>query len=600
MFIYKIYMLFSGIYMVVKTKLLALTILLLITLSSILSFATPIVVRKSIIRKTTVSADGTLSTEVNVFIVLEGEGTVTIKDITALIVSENIIADPEASSVNLEDEKIVVTWENVNLAKQNILKYKVQGRSLFMASINIMVNGEPVEPDCKDGYCIIYYENAKNITYSFTLTVIASELKNQPLPIIISWRIDPSYLYPVSFSEKPSSMRESGNEVAFSWSGSINNTYSLNVTFSIRRENPWGEIYLSSPIVTISLDPRMQEKMAEEILRIIESKLEQSTGGLEGALENMSKLQEVLLNLSVMLENQSKLLMEASEEASKGSKALSNAALQLKRIYNDVNDLRDLAEKLSNTREVDLNKAEYYIDQALANFDEIEQVIREVAPSLNLSTDEMISSVKERLIEAKNLISSMKNQVKDIQSLSYKLDKSLNTFSAFIDRLDEAAKSMADLSVMLKDASEGFMEISQQMKTAANYISVNIELFSNKEIWMNYSEGFEWLNETFHSEKVKIYGVDSYNSELFGDMVEVSLPDIKVKRTPTNLKYVTEAPSKRKVSGLNPIIFALLLLPMLAFTIYHLNNPRKIDEKEEKLLEKISMLEEKLSSISSH
>ncbi len=586
--------------MIVKTKLLAFTILLLIGMSSVLSFATPIVVRKSIIRKTTISADGTASTDINVFIVLEGEGVVTIKDTTALAVSENIIADPEASSVNLENEKVVVTWENVDLAKKNILKYKVKGRSLFTANIKIMVNGEPVEPNCKNGYCIIYYENAKNITYSFTLTVIAPELKNQPLPVIISWRIDPSYLYPISFSEKPSSMRESGNEIAFSWSDSINNTYSLSVTFSIRGENPWGETYLSSPTVTISIDPRMQEKMVEEILRIIESKLEESTGGLENALENMSKLQEALLNLSAMLENQSKLLLEASEEASKGSKALSNAALQLKRIYNDASDLQDMAKRMSNISRVDLDKAEYYIDQALANFDEIEQVIREVAPSLNLSADEMISSVKDRLIEAKNLVSSMKSQLKDLEDLSYKLDRTLCTFKAFIVKLDEAAKSMAGLSVMLKDASKGFIELSEQMRTAANYISVNIELFNNKEMWMNYTEGFKWLNETFYSEIVEIYDTDSYSSELFGDMVEISLPDIKVKRTPTNLKYIAEAPRKKRISGVNPLIFALLLLPMLAFTIYHLNSPRKIDEKEEKLLEKISMLEEKLSSISSH
>jgi hypothetical protein len=107
---------------------------------------------------------------------------------------------------------------------------------------------------------------ARLINYSIAVAPLNPAFSKLQLPVSVSWSVDPTYLYPVSFSESPQSMRESGSEVSFQWSSVMNGSYSLSVVFEVRGKNPWGEIFIPQPIIMITLDPRVQFK--PQLLRV--------------------------------------------------------------------------------------------------------------------------------------------------------------------------------------------------------------------------------------------------------------------------------------------------------------------------------------------
>lgn len=564
-------------------------LLLLITLNLLVGvLAQPqITVRKSILRIQKVTPGYGSSTEVSVTLFFDSEGVYSFADNLVFAECGSIVSTTPASGHLCGEGRLRVSWLNLSVSTGEPLKYTAQGLSLLEVDLIVSAGGSPLELSCEAGYCKAVALGAREVNYTIVLRPSNVIPEGVQLPVSVSWSVDPVALYPVAFSENPQSLRESGTEISFQWTVFLNGTYVLSVVFEVRGENPWGEVLVPAPAITVSLDPRLQLSLMERYRSVMASFMERSVGNLTELRSNITKLRDLLFNLSAQFEQQSSMLASAAGAADEASDAISVAVAQLTTVAQTIEAAESALRRSLENASSAVRTARDFAQKALENAEELELELSKLNTTWlgNYTFSELVD-------EAKRALSEMQSQLSSFEKLLDQYEVAKGRLYTGVNELRVAAAQLRRLSSLLREGSYGMAQLAKGLREAAELIDSSLLKLAVTLEAQPYPEGLLEFNRTITSQVVEPIGGASIRSELMSDVVYVSLPLLKLKRSePETLTLTTRAASPR--SGLALELAALLILAAATYAVYIKNSKRSREVKQ--VMSEISRLRERLS-----
>ncbi|PLJ77501.1 hypothetical protein [Infirmifilum sp. SLHALR2] len=536
-------------------------ILALLVSSLVLAYPVETVsVRKTIIRELDVLPGCGENTTITVTLVFDSAYTGGLTDLLAFATPDCLSATVPPGRVGVSQGFLSVSWENVELKPGDSIKYSVSGKNLFDVNVSLEADGREVHADCSRGYCYVVALKAHTINYTVEIEAREDLLKKQQLPISISWSIDPLYLYPISYSESPQSLRESGTEVSFQWTSFMNGSYRLSVVFEVRGENPWGEVLIPPPTVTVSLDPRLQASLIERYRGFTLKLLEENVGNLTAFQENVTALRDLLYNLSNGFDEEARLLENASSLADAASTAMGNAAAQLTRGLDMMNSVEARVKPVLENASLALRRAKDTLDRIQGNLSVREDELRRLLESLNITGLNLtVSEVDSLLGEARKQLSLFESEVNDLKMLVGEYGAVKSQLYAATENMRAASTKLRLMAGVLRESARKLRELAGGLRQAAQLIDSSLMRLSNMIEGPLYPDSFKQFNTTILSQRATATAGDKQlRTELMGDVVYVSLPLFKVKRSEPQVSNVSLEPATKKVRAYWPAVLAVL------------------------------------------
>jgi len=550
--------------------------------------AQPITVRKSILRTTSVSPGSGPSTSITVTLFFDSEGTVNFTDVLAYALCGEITATTPPSYVACPQGRLRASWLGYNASPGEALKYTVPGLTLLNVDAQLSTEEGPLNLTCEDGYCRAVALGARQVNYTLRLSLSDALPEAVQLPVSVSWSVDPIYLYPIAFSESPQSLRESGTEISFQWTVFVNGSYTLSVVFEIRGENPWGEVVLPPPVVTASLDPRLQLSLMDRFRSFALAALEKSVGNLSEFKSNVTRLRDTLYNLSKGFDEQSKMLESAAGLADDAANAMRAAAAQLSSTIQLLDEaegrLRAELEKASAL----LAEARRLSETALNNTAELEEVLE----SLNATLPEGVD-LAELLTRSRQLLQELSKELASYQELLRRYAAAKGHAREATGYLVYASSQLSLLASTLRAAADGMRELSRGLRSAADLVDSFLAKMTSLIDSSPYPESLLEFNRTIASQVVEPIGGGQLRSELMSDAIYVSLPLVKLKRSEPQVASLPVNPAAPYQHA------TLLLLPFTASVLLVLAIARRNSRRSKSaaLISEIRLLRERLTRL---
>ncbi len=544
-----------------------------------------VTVRKSILRTTSVRPGSEPSTSITVTLFFDAEGMVNFTDTLAYAQCGEITATTPPSYVACPQGMLRATWLGYNASPGEALKYTVPGLSLLNVSVELSTEKGPLNLSCEDGYCKAVALGAHQVNYTLHLSLSEHLPRGFQLPVSVSWSVDPVYLYPIAFSESPQSLRESGTEISFQWTVFVNGSYTLSVVFEVRGENPWGEVVLPPPVITASLDPRLQLSLMDRYKSFALAALERSVGNLSEFKSNVTRLRYMLYNLSKGFEEQSKMLESAAGLADNAADAMRAAAAQLSSTVQALDEaearLRAELERVSGL----LAEARRLSETALNNTAELEEALR----ALNATLPEGFH-LADLLNRSRQALQELSRELASYQELLQRYTAAKERAREATGYLVYAASQLSLLASTLRAAADGLRELSRGLRTAADLVDSSLAKMTTLIDSNPYPDSLLEFNRTISSQMVEPVGGSQLRSELMSDAVYVSLPLVKLKRSEpqvASLPVNSTAPQQHS---------ALLLLPLAASALFAFAMARRNSRRARSaaLIGEIRLLRERL------
>lgn len=548
-----------------------------------------VTVRKNILRVQKVTPGYGSSTEVSVTLLFESEGVYSFTDNLVFAECGSVTSTAPASGYFCRDGRLRVSWLNLSVSSGEPLKYTAPGVGLLEVSLVVSAEGQPLQLSCEAGYCRGVAPGVREVNYTIILSPSSMIPEGVQLPVSISWSIDPAFLYPIAFSENPQSLRESGTEISFQWSVFLSGTYKLSVVFEVRGENPWGEVLVPAPTITASLDPRLQLSLIERYRSLMASFMERSLGNLTEMRNNITKLRDLLLNLSAQLEEQSAMLASAAGAADQASDAISVAVYQLSSAAQTIESAESALKRGLENASNALKLARELAQRALENAEELEREFSKLNITWvgNYTFSELVN-------QAKSTLTTMQSQLGSYENLLAQYSIAKGSLYTGVNELRVAASQLRKLGNMLREGSRGMAQLAKGFREAAELIDSTILKLASSLEAQPYPEGLLEFNRTITSQVVEPIGEVSVKSELMSDVVYVSLPLLKLKRSePQALTLPSYAAPRR--SGLALELAALLLVAAATYAVLSKSNKRA--RGSEQMLAEIRQLRERLSRL---
>lgn len=563
-----------------------LTLVVVLNLATVALAQPQVAVRKNILRVQKVTPGIGSTTEVTVTLFFEADGTYSFADNLVFAECGNITSTIPPAGYSCVNDSLRVTWLNLTASTGEPLKYTAPGENILEVDLLVSVEGAPLQLSCEEGYCKGVALSAREVNYTILLRPARVIPEGVQLPVTISWTVDPTSLYPIAFSENPQSLRESGTDVSFQWTVFLNGTHSLSVVFEVRGENPWGELLIPPPTITASLDPRLQLSLMERYRSALNSFLQGSVGNLTELRSNITKLRDLLLNLSAQLEVQSAMMASAAAAADQASEAMSVAVSQLssaaQRLETAENALREGVRNASAA----LSAAKELAQRALRNTEELERELSRLNATWlgNYTVAELVN-------QAKSALASMESYLNSYGKLLDQYATAKGSLYSSINELRAGAYQMRRLAGILREGSQGMSQLAKGFREAAGLIDSSILRLAASLEAQSYPEGLLEFNRTIMSQRVEPLGDPKVRSELMSDVVYVSLPLVKLKRSePQVLAPLPKAAAQRSwsVAGLA----VLLILAAALYGLYFVSSKRT--KSSEEILAEIRQLRERL------
>ncbi|MEZ0346812.1 MAG: hypothetical protein ABWK01_09690 [Infirmifilum sp.] len=554
-------------------------------------------VKKTILREQDVLPGYGENTTITTTLVFDSAYNGSITDYLVFACNGNVVANAQPSKVVVDGERLGLIWNRVILNTGDSWKYSVNGKNLFHVDVILEADGKTLQPDCSKGYCYAVALRAHEINYTIRIESFDDLIRNQQLPISVSWSMDPMYLYPIDYSMSPQSLRESGTEVSFQWTGFINGSYTLSVIFEVRGENPWGEVLVPPPTVTISLDPRLQASLIEKYRSFTLKLLQENIGNITAFKENVTKLRDLLYNLSDGFEEEANILQNAARQADDAASAMDNAAAQLTQAVLLMNNAEDsLRSSLQNASEV-IVKARELLSMLQGNITNLNKSLENLSNTLNLtrlnvSTSDIYSIVKDALSK----LNSFQTELDKAKTLLDQYKSVKSQLSAGVENIRFASNKLRLMSSTLREAAGKLQELSKGLRQAAELIDASLLKMSRLLDTPVYPESFLQYNKTIFSQQVvSTTGNISLKTDLMSDVVYIAIPLVKLKRSEPQVSNVSlETPSSR-VQAYWPLVFALVAAG------FHFTLLRKRNDVEKYaatgLEDRIKALKTRLSSL---
>mgnify|MGYP001772609999 CR=1 FL=1 len=584
-----------------KSSLLVIPLMILVSIAPFVNSAptNTVNVRKTIIREIDVLPGCSENTTVTVSLVFDSAFEGSLTDYIVFASGEGVSAPIPPTRILNDETRVGFSWNYTKLNAGDNLKYSVSGKNLFNVNMILNADGNPLQTDCSKGYCYATALKAHTINYTIVIEALDDLLKKQQLPISISWSVDPLYLYPIDYSESPQSLRESGTEVSFQWSSFMNGSYRLSVVFEVRGENPWGEVLLPAPTVTISLDPRLQASLLDKYRAFTLRLLEENIGNITVFKENVTRLRDLLFNLSDGFDEQASMLENAAFQANEAAVAMSNAAAQLSlglsRMNNAESSIRGALENASST----ISKAKEIASNIRLNISKLENQLEPVLKSLNMTNLNLSTSdISSLLNEAQTRLSLLQSQVESAKNLLDEYSTVKSQLVAGTENMIQASVKLTLMSNILRESARKLRELSRGLRQAGELIDSSLSKLANLLDAPVYPESFVKLNSTILSQQT-VSNTPSVNlkTDLMGDIVYISLPLVKIKRSEPQVSNVSLESPATKVQGYWPIIFTILIAGVYVSLLRHraLNTGKAsatdFENRIRTLKEKISRLE---------
>ena len=547
-----------------------------------------VTVRKSILRTTSVCPGSEPSTSITVTLFFDAEGMVNFTDTLAYAQCGEITATTPPSYVACPQGMLRASWLGYNASPGEALKYTVPGLSLLNVGVELSTEKGPLNLSCEDGYCKAVALGAHQVNYTLHLSLSEHLPRGVQLPVSVSWSVDPVYLYPIAFSESPQSLRESGTEISFQWTVFVNGSYTLSVVFEVRGENPWGEVVLPPPVITASLDPRLQLSLMDRYKSFALAALERSVGNLSEFKSNVTRLRDMLYNLSKGFEEQSKMLESAAGLADNAADAMRAAAAQLSSTIQALDEaearLRAELERASGL----LAEARRLSETALNNTAELEEALR----ALNATLPEGFH-LADLLNRSRQALQELSRELASYQELLQRYAAAKERAREATGYLVYAASQLSLLASTLRAAADGLRELSRGLRTAADLVDSSLAKMTTLIDSNPYPESLLEFNRTISSQMVEPVGGSQLRSELMSDAVYVSLPLVKLKRSEpqvASLPVNSTAPQQHS---------ALLLLPLAASALFAFAMARRNSRRARSaaLIGEIRLLRERLARL---
>jgi hypothetical protein len=567
---------------------LALTLALLLSWPEGAVAQPAVTVRKSILRTISVCPGSEPSTSITVTLFFDAEGMVNFTDTLAYAQCGEITATTPPSYVACPQGMLRASWLGYNASPGEALKYTVPGLSLLNVGVELSTEKGPLNLSCEDGYCRAVALGVHQVNYTLHLSLSEHLPRGVQLPVSVSWGVDPVYLYPIAFSESPQSLRESGTEISFQWTVFVNGSYTLSVVFEVRGENPWGEVVLPQPVITASLDPRLQLSLVDRYRSFALAALERSVGNLSEFKSNVTRLRDMLYNLSKGFEEQSKMLESAAGLADNAADAMRAAAAQLSSTVQVLDEaearLRAELERASGL----LAEARRLSETALNNTAELEEALR----ALNATLPEGFH-LADLLNRSRQALQELSRELASYQELLQRYTAAKERAREATGYLVYAASQLSLLASTLRAAADGLRELSRGLRTAADLVDSSLAKMTTLIDSNPYPDSLLEFNRTISSQMVEPVGGSQLRSELMSDAVYVSLPLVKLKRSEpqvASLPVNSTAPQQHS---------ALLLLTLAASALFVFAMVRRNSRRARSaaLIGEIRLLRERLARL---
>ncbi|MFZ8854744.1 MAG: hypothetical protein ACO2OQ_01100 [Thermofilaceae archaeon] len=547
-----------------------------------------VTVRKSILRTISVCPGSEPSTSITVTLFFDAEGMVNFTDTLAYAQCGEITATTPPSYVACPQGMLRASWLGYNASPGEALKYTVPGLSLLNVGVELSTEKGPLNLSCEDGYCRAVALGVHQVNYTLHLSLSEHLPRGVQLPVSVSWGVDPVYLYPIAFSESPQSLRESGTEISFQWTVFVNGSYTLSVVFEVRGENPWGEVVLPQPVITASLDPRPQLSLVDRYRSFALAALERSVGNLSEFKSNVTRLRDMLYNLSKGFEEQSKMLESAAGLADNAADAMRAAAAQLSSTVQVLDEaearLRAELERASGL----LAEARRLSETALNNTAELEEALR----VLNATLPEGFH-LADLLNRSRQALQELSRELASYQELLQRYTAAKERAREATGYLVYAASQLSLLASTLRAAADGLRELSRGLRTAADLVDSSLAKMTTLIDSNPHPDSLLEFNRTISSQMVEPVGGSQLRSELMSDAVYVSLPLVKLKRSEpqvASLPVNSTAPQQHS---------ELLLLPLAASALFVFAMVRRNSRRARSaaLIGEIRLLRERLARL---
>jgi len=566
---------------------------LALSLSLVLSWlgagiAQPITVRKSVLRTTTLSPGSEAKTSITVTLFFDTEATVSFTDSLAYALCGEVVATTPPSYVACPQGVLRVSWIGYNASPGEALRYTVEGLSLLSVDVQLFTEKEPLNLECEDSYCRAVALGARQVNYTLHLSLSDALPKGVQLPVSVSWSVDPTYLYPLAFSESPQSLRESGTEISFQWTVFVNSSHTFSVVFEIRGENPWGEVVLPPPVLTASLDPRLQLSLMERYRSFVLATLERNVGNLTEFKSNVTSLRDLLYNLSRGFEEQSRLLESAAGLAESAADSMRAAAAQLNTATQALDETENRIRAELDRATVLLGEVRSLFEAALNNTGRLEELLRALNSTLPKGMDS-----EELLTQAEQLLEELSRELASYQELLQRYTAMKEQLKGAREHLIYAASQLSLLASTLRTAADGMRELSRGLKRAADLVDSFLARMTSLIDSSPYPEGLLEFNKTISSQLVEPVGSSQLRSELMSDAIYVSLPLIKLKRSEPQVASLPVSPVDMQQHT------TLLLLPLVASTLLAFSVARRSSRRSRSaaLVGEIRLLRERLARL---
>ncbi|MGC8987123.1 MAG: hypothetical protein ACP5GL_01710 [Infirmifilum sp.] len=575
-------------------------LLILLSITSVVysGYASPVNVRKTIIRELDVLPGCSENTTVTVSLVFDSGFNGSLADYIAFSGDQAVSATVQPSQIVQAGSLIGLVWNKIEVQPGDSLKYSISGKNLFHVKVILEADGKTLQPDCSKGYCYATALRSHLINYTIVVEAIDDLVKKQQLPISISWSVDPLYLYPVKYSDSPQSLRESGTEVAFQWTSFMNESYRLSVVFEIRGENPWGEVLLPAPTVTISLDPRLQSSLIERYRSFTLKLLQENLGNVTSFKENVTRLRDLLYNLSTGFEEEANMLDKAAVQVDEASKAMSNAAAQISNGMEQLSKAK-LSLKLGlENASAAVDKARVNLEKIRSNVSNIDLKLVEIITYLNLTgTNLTTKDIHLLLDQAEKNLTLFQSELVKVKSMIEQYSSIEAQLTQAVENMRLASLKLTLMASTLREASGRLRELAKGLRQAAELIDSSLLKVTQLLDSPAYPESFKQYNSTIFAQKTlsRTPGLE-VNTELMGDVVYVSLPIVKIKRSEPQISGVSLETPARKIHAYWP-----LALSVIAAGVYIVMFRRRSWTSEKTstadLANRIGILKAKLQSI---
>ncbi|QOJ78687.1 hypothetical protein IG193_08025 [Infirmifilum lucidum] len=517
-------------------------------------------VRKTIIRELEVLPGYGANTTIAVTLVFDRGFSGSFTDYLAFATGEGLSATLTPSRVAYSHGLLACSWGSVDLRPGDVVKYSVRGRNLFDVRVYVEADGKRLQADCSRGYCYAVALKAHTINYTVEIEAVDRLVRKQQLPISISWSIDPMYLYPIGYSENPQSLRESGAEVSFQWTSFFNGSYRLTVVFEVRGENPWGEVLVPPPTITISLDPRLQASLIERYRYFTAKLLEENIGNITAFRENATALRNLLYNLSIGFEEEARMLENASALADDAATAMDNAALQVLRGVEVMSSIEGRISGELNNASLAAARARDILSRIKSNLTLQEEELKRILNRLN-TTGLNITTANLTLLldEASAQLSKFEGELQSFRDLVSEYNAAKHQLYAGAENMRAASAKLRLMASVLRESASKLRELARGLRQAAELVDSSILKLSNLLDSPLYPASFKEFNSTILSQQtVATSGDKALRTDLMGDIVYVSLPPYKVKRSEPQVSNIGLEPPTKRIQTYWPAVLAVI------------------------------------------